>query len=264
MCVHNAQDISKVILISLLITMLSAVSGYSKIPEGLVLYLSFDEGSGKVIKDLSDNGNDGENHGAKWVEGKYSKALEYSGVDSWITVPDTPALNFGPKDSLTAQCWGKITGPPSGQGNLLAKYAVGAGTTPFYGMFHNANNKLHAYIRDAGGTAVEPWSIDVINDDKWHHFALVRDSEKKKVYLYVDGNKDFEGADTTSDLSNNVPLAIGRHTGEFLRGMVDEVMVWRKALSEEEVKKSMEPADKLFAVYSLTKLAATWGSIKKQ
>jgi len=263
MCTHNAQNTSRVILISLLITVLSAALGYSKIPEGLVLYLSFDEGSGKVIKDLSDNGNDGENHGAKWVEGKYGKALEYSGVDSWITVPDTPALNFGPKDSLTAHCWGKITGPPSGQGNLLAKYAVGAGTTPFYGMFHNANNKLHAYIRDAGGTAVEPWSKDVINDDKWHHFALVRDAEKKKVYLYVDGNKDFEGPDTTSDLSNNVPLAIGRHTGEFLRGMVDEVMVWRKALSEEEVKKSMEPADKLFAVYPLTKLAATWGSIKK-
>jgi hypothetical protein len=246
----------------LIITILLASLGYAKIPEELVLYLSFDEGSGKVIKDLSENGNDAENHGAEWVDGKYGKALEYSGVDSWITVPDTPQLNFGPKESLTAQCWGKITGAPSGQGNLLAKYAVGAGTTPFYGMFHNVNNKLHAYVRDAGGTSVNPWSKDVINDDEWHHLALIRDADNKKVYLYVDGNKDFEGADTTGDLTNNVPLAIGRHTGEFLRGMVDEVMVWRKALSEKEVIESMEPPDKFFAVLSYNKLASTWGNIK--
>jgi len=175
--------------VSVFLTVLLVVStGEAKKDETLVLYLNFDEGAGKVLKDLSGNKNDGENHGAKWVTGKYGKALEYSGTSSWVTVPDSPLLNFGDKDSFTAECWARVTGAPSGQGNFLAKYAVGAGTTPFYGMFHNANNKVHAYVRDQGGTRVEPWSKNEINDDKWHHLALIRDTEKKKVYLYVDGN----------------------------------------------------------------------------
>ena len=251
----------KSFFVSACLTVLLVAMSYAQMPKDLVVYLSFDDGGGKVIKDLSGSGNDGENHGAKSVEGRFGKALEYGGVDTWVTVPDTPELNFGPKDSLTAECWVKVLGPPSGQGNFLAKYAVGAGTTPFYGMFHNVNNKARAYVRDAGGTAVLPWSKDEINDDEWHHLATVRDTAKKKIYFYVDGNLDFEEADTTGDLSNDVPLAIGRHTGEFLVGIVDEVMVFRRALSEAEVKESMTP-ETYFAVSSKDKLATTWGDIK--
>jgi len=229
--------------------------------EGLILYLSFDEGGDKVIKDLSGNGHDGENHGAKPVEGKYGKALEYSGVDTWIIVPDAPDLNFGPKDSLTAICWVKILGAPSGQGNLLAKYAVGAGTTPFYGMFHNVNNKVHAYIRDKNSKLVESWSKDVINDGNWHHLALIRDADKKKVFLYVDGNLDSDKDDIAEDLTNEFPLAIGRHTSEFLIGAVDEAMLFRRALSSDEAKASMEP-QKFLSVSSRGKTATMWGEIK--
>lgn len=252
------------LFVSIFLTLLLVASSNAKKDESLVLYLTCDEGTGKVLKDLSGNKNEGENHGAKWVTGKYGEALEYSGTSSWITVPDSPLLNFGPKDSFTAECWIKVTGEASGQGNFLAKYAVGAGTTPFYGMFHNANNKVHAYVRDTGGTVVDSWSESEINDDKWHHLALIRDTAKKKVYLYVDGNMDFEGADPTADLTNDVPLAIGRHTGEFLRGIVDEVALWRRPLGVDEVKKTMEGdiLKKMLAVASSEKLAAMWGKLK--
>lgn len=251
----------KSFLVSICLTILLITVSHAEMPEGLVLYLSFDDDSGDVIEDLSGNGNNGENHGAIPVEGIHGMALEYEGLETWITVPDTPELNFGPGESLTALCWVKVVGPPSGQGNFLAKYAVGAGTTPFYGMFHNATNQVHAYIRDSGGTLVDPWSKDVINDDQWHHLALIRDAEAGDVYLYVDGNLDFEGADSTGDLSNNVPLAIGRHTGEFLVGIVDEVMVFRSALSADEVMASMDPST-LLAVHSSGKLVTTWSQMK--
>ena len=251
------------LLMSVCLTILLVTASYARMPEGLVLYLSFDDDTNDVIEDLSGNDNDGENHGAQPVEGIHGMALEYSGLDTWITIPDTPDLNFGEGESLTALCWAKIIGPPSGQGNLLAKYAVGAATTPFYGMFHNVSNQVHAYIRDAGGTLVDPWSQDVINDDEWHHLALVRDTDAGDVYLYVDGNLDFEGADPTGDLSNDVPLSIGRHTGEFLVGIVDEVMMFRRALSADEVIASMTPS-KFLAVRPSGKLAITWSQIRSE
>jgi len=251
------------LLISMCLTILLVTASHAAMPEGLVLYLSFDDDANDVIEDLSGNGNDGENHDAKPVEGIHGMALEYSGVNTWVTVPDTPDLNFGDGESLTAICWAKVVGPPSGQGNLLAKYAVGAGTTPFYGMFHNATNQVHAYLRDGGGTLVDPWSESAINDEQWHHLALVRDTDAGNVYLYVDGNLDFEVADPTGDLSNDVPLSIGRHSTEFLVGIVDEVMVFRRALSADEVIASMTPS-KFLAVHSSGKLAVTWSQIRSE
>ncbi len=45
----------------------------------LVGLWAFDEGTGNKVKDLSGNGNDGTISGAKWVDGKFGKALEFHG-----------------------------------------------------------------------------------------------------------------------------------------------------------------------------------------
>ena len=39
----------------------------------------FDEGNGNTAMDSSNNGNDGELVGAKWVAGKYGEALKFEG-----------------------------------------------------------------------------------------------------------------------------------------------------------------------------------------
>ena len=91
--------------------------------------------------------------------------------------------------------------------------------------------------------------------------SISRDTNKKKAYLYVDGNLESEKDDVTEDLTNNFPLAIGRHTGEFLVGIVDEAMLFRRALSENEIKVAMTPKN-LLAVSSNGKLATKWGDIK--
>ncbi|MBC8457918.1 MAG: hypothetical protein H8D67_07985, partial [Deltaproteobacteria bacterium] len=50
----------------------------------LVLYFSFEEEEGNLVKDLSKEGNDGEiQGGAEWSkEGKYGNALEFNAKDS--------------------------------------------------------------------------------------------------------------------------------------------------------------------------------------
>ena len=236
------------------------------IDETLVLYLTFDEGRGDHLEDLSGNELHGENHGAKWVNGKYGTALQFSGQQSWVTVESHDLLNFGPGDSLTLEAWALIEGPPNGQGNIVAKYAVGAGTTPFYGMFHNANNKARFYVRDAASAAAIEFSKADIADGEWHHFALVRDRDgATKVRFYVDGELEVEMDDPSQDLTNAVPLAIGRHTGEHLVGIVDEVVLWRRPLSAEEIETSMEGdiLVNLLAVDAAGKLATTWAQVKR-
>ncbi len=97
----------KLFLVSACLTVLLVAMSYAQMPKDLVVYLSFDDGGGKVIKDLSGSGNDGENHGAKSVEGRFGKALEYGGGYKRGTGPGTPRKKFWPKDSPTAESPGE-------------------------------------------------------------------------------------------------------------------------------------------------------------
>ena len=256
----------KVILTVLLITFWCAYLPFvvfaGDIKQDLVLYLPLDEGTGNTLKDDSASSNDGERHNAQWVDGYSGKALEFGGEDIWATVKDSPSLNFKADESLTLACWTKMTGPWSGQGNIVAKYQIGGGTTPFYGMFVYTDDKIHTYTRDAGGTLVDLWSQDTINDDKWHHVVLVRDAGKK-VSLYVDGELNESKPDNTGDLTNAEALAIGRHTtNQYYTGIVDEVMLWRRALSDAEIM-TVVTSGVQSAVDTQGKLATTWAEIKK-
>ena len=48
------------------------------------LILNFDGGYGEIAEDSSGNGLDAEIHGAKWVESKFGKGLEFDGKDDYV------------------------------------------------------------------------------------------------------------------------------------------------------------------------------------
>ena len=63
--------------------------------EGLVLYMPLDEGNGKATEDFSENGFEGElNGGAKWVDGKFGKALEFSASSDFVAIEDDEAFHI--------------------------------------------------------------------------------------------------------------------------------------------------------------------------
>jgi len=68
-----------------LLMFLIALNGLAE-EQGLLLYLPFDEGSGKVAKDISGNGNDGQIIDAEWVNGKFGKALSFNGKTAYVEV----------------------------------------------------------------------------------------------------------------------------------------------------------------------------------
>ena len=78
-------------IISLIITgcMFVQPSNAEVDPGSIVGAWLFDEKSGKVAKDSSDNGNDGDLvGGAKWAKGKFGNGIELNGKDAWVTVPE--------------------------------------------------------------------------------------------------------------------------------------------------------------------------------
>ena len=101
-------------------------------------------------------------------------------------------------------------------------------------------NGKHILQNDEGVNGVNIGE-DVL-DGKWHHVTL---TWKKNTELgfssYVDGNL-VESRDSSDvpipDYKTNVYFGSFNGVGEFTNGQLDEIAIWKRALSAEEVKKS--------------------------
>jgi hypothetical protein len=75
-----------------------------------------------------------------------------------------------------------------------------------------------------------------VNDGQWHHAAGVYDGSM--LYLYVDGMLDNSMPSSGSIATNSYDVCIGENsqvTGRYWDGLIDDVQVYKRALSSEEI-----------------------------
>ena len=78
-------------------------------------------------------------------------------------------------------------------------------------------------------------------DGEWHHVVATRDGNKAKIY--VDGALVKEGDAMDGNIGGddtNWYLAQDGNTNGYLIGAMDEVRIYNRALTEEEVKKNFD------------------------
>ena len=125
-------------------------------------------------------------------------------------------------------------------------------------VFNNMGQVHHSFNTGDNNVTVDT-KADVV-DNKWHHIAATYD--KKMQRTYVDGKLDAERPATEKPGISEVDVYIGRGSVGWhqLIGAIDEVRISDKALSEAEIKKSVEEG--LLPVESKAKLAISWGYLK--
>ena len=72
---------------------------------GVVVHLPFDEGIGDLAADISANGNDGRLIGlddTDWVSGRIGTALDFDGIDDFVTSGSDPSIDDLPAISMCA------------------------------------------------------------------------------------------------------------------------------------------------------------------
>jgi len=247
--------------------------------KGLVLYFQFDEGDGDTVEDLSGSGNDGTLVGEpEWVAGKSGSALQFSGERNadYVEVPDDPSLNPGAELSFAAWIYFDTF---VASGGIISKY-IGAGNQRSYTMHLHHDSALGlavdcssngAYQAGVAATSVNT-EAGVLVESEWQHVAMTFKAEDM-LRLYINGEMKAEGETDVIDalFDNNVPLLIGNdfqiggahragQPREFT-GIIDEVAIFNRVLSEDEIQKVMDGA--ILPVESVGRLAATWGSIKE-
>lgn len=196
-------------------------------------------------------------NGVTYAPGVFDDAFSFDGVsDQWVEIPGD---DFYPASSFTADAWIQTSAlSPDGQTAIVNVYDSG-GTNPgganpsAWTIRLDASGFPLGTIRDSFGsssTLVGPASVNLV-DGLPHHVAMVRDSEDKKLRLYVDGvlegeesiNTNVNDGPLTPGGTNPDPLAIGawRKTAgtvienEF-NGEIDDVKYFDRALTAEEIQ----------------------------
>jgi hypothetical protein len=232
-------------------------SSYAKIdPKTVAGIWLFDESSGKTAKDSSENGNDGTlMNGPKWVDGKFSKALEFNGVDNYVSLTPGSSLNI---TDFTLSSWIKgntwtgnspIVEKRTGEDGNYGMWVLGTGN--LYGEFHGT----------AWRTLQTP---DTLSFSKWYHISFTYDRNQMK--LYIDGVLKASGDQTETPNTTANVLRIGTWVSQtvFFDGIIDEVAIFNVALTEDEIKRIIEGGLKatVTAVESSGKISTVWGGIK--
>ncbi len=208
-----------------------------------VLIFSFEkdtlvERNGKLyVKDLSGNGNDGLVQGAQPVEGRVGMGLSFKQKgDTYVECPDAEMLN--PKTSMTICLWAKLQGWQKGRSYLVSKEDWEGGQARGY--------VLRATPRGANYTIAAPGWRELSSEGelelgRWYHIAAAFDGSR--MAIFIDGEKrGFMGVDgAISPSPFNLRIGCGNYDkSRKCDGVIDEVAIFGKALTESEVRSVYE------------------------
>ena len=234
--------------------------------EALVAYWSFDKGAGKTVTDDSGNGHDGAIEDADWAkEGKSGGGMSFDGVGAFVEVASTSDLD-PKKDDWTIELWLKRAESANDNWQVMVtNYDIPPGWIGY--RLDIGPGSIVNFIFGAGEAAkIELKTAMTIKDTEWHHLAAVADRSGDAV-IYIDGEPDeiTMSIKHIKEVTAEHNLEIGRchWCGATLgfNGILDEIKLWRAALTEDEVQLAM--SGKLGAAVSPSNaLPITWGEIK--
>lgn len=231
-------------LLAATIALVSTPAGIAAAPD-LVGYWRLDENTGTTAADSSGFGNMGTlSGGASWAAGTFESGVVFDGGTGRIVVPS--GLWFE-APSVTVGAWVEHFGTQGQYKYIVAKGATGCNAAS-YGLYTGAAEGLQFYVSTEAGMEFtrSPDAGTAIWDGEWHYVAGTFDGAR--VRLYVDGVQVGSGTPVTGPIdyttTDSSDLYIGSYAGctdHALAGTVDDVRIWRTALSADEIVAAMTP-----------------------
>ena len=212
---------------------------------GLVLCLPFEEGQGSVTHDQSGYGVAGEATDPKlpvlWTNGIAGHAISTANTNLF-RIPHAPHLSG--LRQITVSCWINGVSAPGSAHVWVSKHG-GGGHGEFFLAGLTTNTIRWTVINSSGNRANVDNRCPRWTDGKWHHIAGTYDG--KVMRLYFDGAQVGSGNLTGPLNSYEAPILIGdydwkpfRYPSFHFSGLMDEVKIWNRALTAEEVKQGWQ------------------------
>ena len=214
---------------------------YQPVDDSLCLWLN-GRGSrrqGSVLEDLSKKKQPCVNHGATWGNTPLGHSvLNFDGDSDYINCGNDPSLNI--TDAITIEAWVNLATTPNAYNKFVTKASD----------YENARYELGRYRSGVGGNLY--WFIRKLDGnifrisatapvaDRWYHFVGTYE-QGVGIKLYIDGilessNSDYIGAiDSTAYSLRIGGFFAGPGPEWYFNGTIDEVRIYNRALSAEEI-----------------------------
>ena len=216
--------------------------------ESLILYLSFDELNARTVNDHSQYGNNGELVGnSTLVEGKFGKALKFNGRSDWVEIPHDDSLTVD--KNVTVMAWIK-TPRHGGPNGAPSQCIVAKSDNPrSYSLYtEKVTGALHLSISDSRGS----YSHQNVVLNRWQHVTAQVDNGIHRYWINGKSAGVYPVDASLPGRADTAPVRVGyghdtrppnapdRH---FL-GLIDELRIWNRALSQDEIIKEMKIGNK--------------------
>ncbi|MBN2594843.1 MAG: LamG domain-containing protein, partial [Sedimentisphaerales bacterium] len=228
----------KLINLVLLVLVLSvALTSVAKAADpDLVGWWRFDEGSGTIATDFSGYGNDGTLHGdTAWVTGHLGKALQFDGVDDYVEVPHAEILTADNEVTVMAWINAKRYDAPNGEAwqGILSK----SNDPRSYSFYTEASHALHFSTAGYGGLSAPNVPLN-----EWVHVCAMVIGGRHQYYINGE-NAGTNGSGIilpgTADTANVVIGRTQEGVNRSFLGMIDDVRIYMRGLTQEEVQLAM-------------------------
>jgi len=195
--------------------------------QGLIAHYGCDEGAGAVLND-SVGGHDGAITGATWAKSGDGFALRFDGKKDFVDCGAGPGPS--PMQAVTLEAWVyPERTPAAGEAGIVGK---GYGT---FVLTQYTDGQCWWYIGGGGNNAKA-----ALAPGTWHHVVGTFDGQDLR--LYMDGELAALAPSKVPTIPTGDHFYLGMKDGEghpaatdYFQGMLDEVRLYDRAMSPEEV-----------------------------
>ena len=221
---------------------------------------------GQIVKDISGNKNHGVIIGnPQTASGIIGEALHFDGVDDFVALPD-----LGREPEVTVEVWARGDQPFRVHG-LVSSSVIPDQMPGSVVTFSVRFNRIDLNIKHRGGYM--SYQGGSAKPHTWYHFAYTADLIKpfgEQFAVYINGSGGNGGIHGVQEFPNveKAPINLTRLRigselkGRYFPGVLDEVRIYNRALTPEEIQQNFEYRNNALAVDVTGKLADTWGAMK--
>jgi hypothetical protein len=227
----------KIIILFLTIGLFVSCTHKQETNNDLLAYWSFDDTIASGIDECTGAGLVTINKGAKQVKGYKGQALEFNG-NSVLQVEYSPLSDSFP-DGITVAAW--IRKDTASHWNTIISREIDSTWSEYIGLAVFRNHALFSIDPD-GKRYINVMDTASVTPDIWIHMAGTYDNDTLK--LFVNGrfikSAFCKGPFVFQDKN---PMFIGgnsndknKTTLDCFKGSIDELRIYRRALSSDEIK----------------------------
>ncbi len=221
-----------------------AKNSFIYVTDGLVGYWPMNSDTGSTITDKSGNNFNGTaGGGVSDTTGYISNGRSFNGT-GYISVPSSAVLN--PPNAISMQAWIKPAN--------FTNYMVIAGKFPWttnysYQLSTTPQGKLRVDISSVGGNSyINLVSDTTLSVNQWSNVAFTWDGSLIRMYIngVLDANTlAFAGPIFVNPAAFEIGRPSGGSTGnqQYFNGVIDEVMLYNKALNLGEIQQNYNIAN---------------------